>query len=369
MTQRAISCLCGHVAQEVSLGQFTDEPTLDLCHCTACRTTTGMLCSIYCPLQGRPHKLDSLREYQQPKDIIRFFCKICGAHAFVFSIPLDQYFVAAGLLVDEPSPSRTQSVRHWQASETHDGGLTSFLPGDSAITRSKCWLRAYPYDNGNYSEVKTNIRRLPHDSIELRCRCHCAGIEFYITRPDASSTQATSPWPDLLVPYHVHSSENATDVKWWLRNANTKYLAGTCACPSCRLASGCPIQPWAFIPKANLLDSYRAPLTVGAGTMQRFESSPGVYREFCNRCGASIFWHSDERPLLVDVSVGLLQASEGSLARQWLEWTTSRVSFAEMALDKNLIRRLQMGLQEYAERQVNSHPPLQPVIQLAQDNM
>ncbi|PYI29124.1 hypothetical protein BP00DRAFT_376106 [Aspergillus indologenus CBS 114.80] len=348
MMQSAISCLCGNLAQDVSLEQSTDHSTLNLCHCTACRTTTGMLCSIYYPLQARPQNLDGMREYQQSENIVRYFCKTCGAHALAYSRPSERYFVAAGLLVDNANSPRTRSVRHWRASETRDGGLTSFLEGEPATMASTCWLRAYSNSDSDRScsEAKANIERSPQDSMELRGQCHCAGVEFYVTRPDASSTEATSPWSDLLVPYYANSSENPADVKWWLRNANTRYLAGTCACPSCRLASGCPIQPWAFVPKANLLDARKAPFEFGAGTMQRVESSPGVYREFCSRCGASIFWHSDERPLLIDVSVGLLHADEGSRASHWLEWATSRVSFAEMAVDKTLIDQLQIGLRK-----------------------
>ncbi|RAL15645.1 GFA family protein [Aspergillus homomorphus CBS 101889] len=234
-----------------------DLSTPNLYHCTACRTTIGMLCSTYYPLQTRPQNLDNLREYQQFEYIVRYFCNTCDAYALACSRPSERYFVASGLLVDNGNTHRTRLLRHWRTSETRDGGLTSFLTGEQHL-----------------------------------------------------------PWPDLLVPYYTHSSENTTDVKWWLREANIKYLTGTCACPSCRLASGCPIQPWAFIPKANLFDACKAPLAFGAGTMQRYESSPGVYREFCKHCGASVFWSSDQRPLLIDVSVGLLRSPEESRASQ-----------------------------------------------------
>jgi hypothetical protein len=54
-------------------------------------------------------------------------------------------------------------------------------------------------------------------------------------------------------------------------------------------------------------------------------------REFCSRCGATVFWHDKFRPELIDVSVGLLRAAEGSRAGSWLEWWTGRVSFLEEA--------------------------------------
>jgi hypothetical protein len=79
--------------------------------------------------------------------------------------------------------------------------------------------------------------------------------------------------------------------------------------------------------------------------MQRFESSPGVYREFCKSCGATVFWHCDERPGVVDVSVGLLKSPTGARAEDLLEWETGRVSFAEDAAQhQSLIALLERGL-------------------------
>ncbi|PWY69567.1 DUF636 domain protein, partial [Aspergillus heteromorphus CBS 117.55] len=304
-----------------------------------------MLCSTYYPLREQPRTLDGLREYHEADCIARYFCRTCGAHVFAHSKHTGQYFVAAGLLVE--GPPQAQSIRHWRAAETRDGGLTSFLPGEMD-TSSACWLRAVPSNQGSLSDVGHEQHTF-RSSDELLARCHCGGVEFYITRPDSSSSVPTSPWPDLLAPYHSQSSENPEDVKWWLQDGNTRYLAGTCACPSCRLASGFPIQPWAFVPKSNLYNTpgRQAQLEFGTGTMRQYNSSPGVYREFCNRCGASIFWHDEERPLLIDVSVGLLRAEEGSKAERWLKWAMQRVSFTEMALDRPLIHRLQRGLGEW----------------------
>jgi hypothetical protein len=139
--------------------------------------------------------------------------------------------------------------------------------------------------------------------------------------------------------------KNPSDVKWWLRGPNnTRYLAGTCACRSCRLASGFEIQTWAFIPRSNIFiyslspdpDGARKPQqldfeTVPPGVLKSYESSPGVAREFCPRCGATVFWHNKERSELIDVSAGLLEATDGARAESWLEWWTGRVSFAEEA--------------------------------------
>jgi hypothetical protein len=83
--------------------------------------------------------------------------------------------------------------------------------------------------------------------------------------------------------------------------------------------------------------------------MLRYESSPEIYREFCGRCGATVFWHCKERPLVIDVSLGLLQANSGTKAEELLDWYTERVSFAEMALDQQLIEQLESGLKDWSE--------------------
>jgi hypothetical protein len=47
---------------------------------------------------------------------------------------------------------------------------------------------------------------------------------------------------------------------------------------------------------------------------------------------------------LVDLSVGLLNGSQGVLAEDWLEWHKDRVSFAEEAMSKYVVEALEHGL-------------------------
>ncbi|KAI9042251.1 GFA family protein [Aspergillus affinis] len=336
-----ISCLCKGVTQEVVLGPLSGRSILDLCHCTTCRAVSGQLCSSYYPLQSRPPNLESLGEYQESPCISRYFCKTCGAHVFARQKQTEQYFVAAGLWEENPPPF--QLIRHWQAKDTRDRGLSAFFPVDPGATSPGCYLYADTHcQQGREDERK--IEEWTEDDRRLPAGCHCGGIEFYVTSSDPGSNDASSPWPDLLVPYHSGSPENPADVKWWLRDEGKKYLAGTCACRSCRLASGFPIQTWAFIPKSNLQNADGTALSFGLGTMRQYESSPGIYREFCGRCGATVFWHCEERPLLIDVSVGLLRAKSGARAEDWVEWHLGRVSFSGMAVDPKLIHQLEAGL-------------------------
>lgn len=341
---RGISCLCGDAAQDVLLDSVSDPSSLNLCHCIDCRAITGMLYSSYYFLQPPGPDLDRLQKYQQSDCVSRYFCRTCGAHVFARLEATGKTLVAAGLL-ENPPPVRL--IQHWKAEDTRDGGLSSFLPGDSKETTSACWLDVVQNISNERADENHKLEEEDHGFHRLQARCHCGGVEFYITPPDSNSAKPWSPWPDLIVPYHLASAKNIEDVKWWLRNGNTKYLVGTCACRSCRLASGFSIQSWAFIPRSNIVFGDGKPVVYGSGTMQQYESRPGVYREFCSRCGATVFWHCQERPDVVDVSTGLLRARSGAKAEEWLEWATERVSFKEMALDQEFIERLEVGLRNW----------------------
>lgn len=343
----SVACLCGGISLLVDLDSNTDHTQLQLCHCNSCRAVTGQLCSSYYLLQHEP-ALDGLQKYQT-KHVNYFFCKTCGAHVFAHSESDSQFLVASGLLAAKDSPA-VQRIEHWKESDSGDGGLSKFLAGTLSV--ANCRLHTYDSSTSpqTLQEAVNPVEIKPAERSKLQARCLCGGVQFYITPPNASSSQASSPWSDLLVPYHSGSSSNPNDIKWWLRekNGHTRYLAGTCTCTTCRLSSGFPIQAWAFIPKSNIFNADGSPLTFDRGTMQRHNSSPGVYREFCRCCGATVYWHCEERPLLIDVSVGLLRAN-GARAEDWLEWATGRVSFAELAVQPDLLRRLEEGLKAYSD--------------------
>jgi hypothetical protein len=343
----SISCLCGHISQDIALDPLVRPSWLQVCHCNPCRFISGVLCSSYFVLHSAPVLGTGLKEYKQSDHVSRWFCATCGAHVFAEVKRHNRYLVATGLLTT-PDIAHTESVQHWGIKDTNDGGLSIVLTG-SKNEQGLCLLEAGQTTSEGHSLQESpcpkDIGHLADD--RLSARCHCGGIEFYVTAPDGSSSNASSPWPDLLVPYHSASSDNPQDVKWWLRAGSTKYLAGTCACTSCRQASGFPVQTWAFISRSNLFKTDHSSLSFDLETMQRYESSPGVFREFCSRCGAKVFWHCQERPGVIDVSVGLLRARNGARAEEWLEWATGRVSFSEEAQNKPLIHMLEMGLQEW----------------------
>ena len=270
---------------------------------------------------------------------------------------------------------------------------------------------------------KKNNDDTPASETELKCHCHCQRIQFKITRPNSNSYEnCRSPFPDLLIQYNYSPSlpptddndnsnndkrrriANKADVKWWLipsspppsppeRTTNpsppaatsspsspsppqVKYLAGLCACTTCRLTSGFDIQSWCFIPKTNILtmdnDDQPFDFTVSDNNnkLAHYTSSKHATRYFCPVCSATVFWHrsdhpsssSDDdddggsRPNLIDVSAGLLSSSsfsaanptgEGARVEDWLYWWSERVSFCEEAVNKQFVEAVRGGLETW----------------------
>jgi hypothetical protein len=138
---------------------------------------------------------------------------------------------------------------------------------------------------------------------------------------------------------------NPENKPWWLSTDHTKYLAGNCACESCRKIAGFDIVQWTFIPIAGLSLANDEPFKLPFGTIQSYQSSARRVRWFCSKCGANVFWTGEERPTLIDVSVGLLDAPSGARAEEWLQWDLAdRVSFKEEAHNMHLAEALEEGL-------------------------
>ena len=360
-----ITCLCGCARQEVTLVAEALPTKACLCHCDTCRSASGMLCTVYLGLASPPTSLASLTNYNSSQRVSRFFCGTCGAHVFAEDKSTGEYRVCSGTV--EHSRDVIGITHHEWVGDTRDGGLATFLTqcgqhGLGAYVEDSEQQMMEPVNNRSSEEPKlveprdyfmgsTRLHAPPLQHREkVLGKCHCGGVEYYVTPPSELSRKLSSPWPDLLVPYHSGSPENKQDIKWWMRAENTKFLAGLCACRSCRLAAGFPVQSWAFIPKANIIKRDSTSLDFSLGSLQQYESSVGVFREFCSICGATVFWHCEERPDLIDVSVGLLRSKSGARAEDLLEWETGRVSFKEEALDQELVTSLELGLQASKSR-------------------
>lgn len=75
-----------------------------------------------------------------------------------------------------------------------------------------------------------------------------------------------------------------------------------CHCVQCQRASGAAMLTWATWPLAAVRMQ---------GTPARFESSPGVHRSFCPRCGSTLFWQRLTRePAELDVAAGTVAEAD-----------------------------------------------------------
>jgi len=87
-----------------------------------------------------------------------------------------------------------------------------------------------------------------------------------------------------------------------------------CHCSRCRKASGT-----AFGANADVRLKYWRVLA-GEDLIREFESSPGVFRAFCGRCGSPIYSRRANAPDVLRLRLGILNDDPGrrSLAHFWV---------------------------------------------------
>ena len=87
-----------------------------------------------------------------------------------------------------------------------------------------------------------------------------------------------------------------------------------CHCSRCRKASGS-----AFSANVNVRRRYWR-YAAGEDLVREFESSPGVYRAFCSRCGSPVYSRWDADPDMLRLRLGLLEEDPGrrALAHFWV---------------------------------------------------
>lgn len=129
----SIACLCAKITQQVHL-----EPTnklLKFCHYTARQTVSGQICTSSYSFQEEP-KLQTLAKYQQSDALSRYF--VGPAVPICLPIPITERFFVASELID--CPPQSKYVQQRAVKDTHDGGLSFFLPGDATESDVPCWV-------------------------------------------------------------------------------------------------------------------------------------------------------------------------------------------------------------------------------------
>jgi hypothetical protein len=132
---------------------------------------------------------------------------------------------------------------------------------------------------------------------DLTGGCLCGDIRYTVSgslNPSTSSTSTSSP-----------SSGGG----------GFRYTTHTCQCANCRKSSGSLV--------AHYIDIYPSETPIqwsmqGEGSLYHFESSRGVYREFCGRCGTAIAMRRDREEDEEEDGEGVLMLLAGTLDEQVL---------------------------------------------------
>jgi len=304
------------------------------------------------PRENKPADLSKLSKYSISNHLNRYFCSSCGAYVLYETVNpasgAPRWSVSAGSL--EKSDGILEAGYHQYIGDTLDGGLADFYQGSEGkiIPRFK--------DEGHRSETlpigwQADSLRAKLESSDppaeesIAAYCQCRRVSFHIKR------ETTKP----KGPEEFWHFAGATD------KDPIRFLAGFCACGDCRFASGSIFNPFLFTMRKNIIDDKTGqPIVLGheegakdaakadAGGRQHYESSPGVSRDFCGTCGASLFYYKAGRfgGELIDIYVGLLDENQdGRRAERWLRWWPA-VSHAEAGFNVNqsALKILQDGL-------------------------
>ncbi|KAI5804585.1 Mss4-like protein [Geopyxis carbonaria] len=81
-----------------------------------------------------------------------------------------------------------------------------------------------------------------------------------------------------------------------------------CHCPTCRRHTGALVIYFLGVAPSEI---DWAPPSTGVSTFREYQSSPGRFRGFCERCGSTLTWRSEvDGDGLVDMPIGLLDCSK-----------------------------------------------------------
>ena len=92
-------------------------------------------------------------------------------------------------------------------------------------------------------------------------------------------------------------------VRYEIRGAAGKLVH--CHCSMCRKAHGAAFGSYL------VLNTRDFAITAGEGDIVAYDSSPGVQRTFCGRCGSTLQFRSARRPDSVELAAGTLDDDPG----------------------------------------------------------
>ncbi len=99
---------------------------------------------------------------------------------------------------------------------------------------------------------------------------------------------------------HATGGCRCGDVRYELLSEPDEVMV--CHCPDCRRSVGAHSVAWVFLDQKNFRITKGCPAT--------YNSSPGVERTFCSRCGTTLTWVGVKQPGRIDVTLGSLDEPE-----------------------------------------------------------
>lgn len=221
------TCACKTFKRCLSIPTSSLPHERALCLCSSCRQVSGSVGITYLAI---PHTtIDpssfSLTAYPTSKRVTRYICSTCGAHTCAYIHDQGSWTLATGLL------DRTEGILRWTGCKymdsTIDGGVGVWLNSITDADGTKRELQKWTEQDGTEGGI------VPADALpkhtpppppksdqefgeeKLKASCHCGGVKFHITRPNAASKAARSPFPDLMIPFHTGASAaNPSNEPW-----------------------------------------------------------------------------------------------------------------------------------------------------------
>jgi len=296
--------------------------------------------------------ISKLKVFHHFPSIDLLFCPTCSSPMF-FADRRDKdrlLGVFTGVLTNIPA-DLIKYDNHIFLDETRDAGASIWLRHNSDGSEAKRFKfddqkdpEELPRDWPPASSL-TGYEEKKDDAVPIRCKCK--GVDFVLHRGDYSEI------PKDKIPFNVDPETH-------------KLMAEFCVCDSCRLQSGVDIPTWTFTEMKHVsygktddnfptstaslkkLADAKEPLL---GTLTYYSSSPGVEWYFCSNCSATIFHAWKNRPNMLNVAIGVLEASDGARAEGFLSWPFG----AKLCFKEDGKGGWREGLFERAERDVEEY--------------
>ncbi|CAO2652708.1 Nn.00g021190.m01.CDS01 [Neocucurbitaria sp. VM-36] len=349
-------CLCEANVFKSEVAKSALPLPANICHCDSCRRVSGALytTSIRWPEPQSDVDVSKLKVYHFTSNISLLFCPTCSTPIFWVtrndtSRPLGVWTGALTNVDDDLLKFTDQGF----IGDTLDGGASEWLrhPNTDGTENKRYKLDSEAEDAEELPQQwplpaeLTGYEMKKEDAIPFHCRCK--GVDLRLHRGNYTDIKEEN------LPFNIDPKTN-------------KLLASFCGCDSCRLQSGIDVFNWTFAEMKNisfssqdgnfpghshelkkLVDAHDASI----GTLSYYASSSDVLRFFCSTCSACIFYACDDRPEIVDIAIGLLEASDGARAEGMLSWIYgSRISYREDGdggWRQGLFDRIEKGAEDY----------------------